>query len=81
VREAAVEKANRSPRQVVYAKPMDDGSKFRIGRNCVTVGGMIEMVTAILAALSICLFSAHAYDAYRTNSTVGQRRRRIRTAA
>jgi hypothetical protein len=67
VREAIAEEASCSPRQIIHAESVDSRTEF-ISRYRFfdAVDAMIEVVTTILLSLSISLFAAHAYDAYRT---------------
>jgi hypothetical protein len=67
VREAIAEEASSSPRQIIHAESVDSRTEFISRyRSFDAVDAMIEVVTTILLSLSIGLFAAHAYDAYRT---------------
>ncbi len=66
VRKATAEDANCSPRQAIHAESVDGRTGF-ISRSPVldAVDAMIDFVTMILLSLSVSLFAAHAYEAYR----------------
>jgi hypothetical protein len=65
VREA-IEEANCSPRQAIHAESVDNRTGFIRNPFFCAVNAMIDFVTTILLSLSVSLFVAHAYDAYRT---------------